>query len=503
MRANSASELTSETPTLEQRGQRAEQAALQRGERDEGADRQRGAGQPGAEVDHRRDGGEDHAGGRHAPATGELRAQLQVDQACGRGGEAVDQRGPGAQRAGELRAVDREAFLDRDVEVGQLPLLRRGDLAAHPRDPARQPDRRGEHDERDQREPPGQRDHRDRRGDRGGQVGRDRGRRAGDDRLQAPDVVGDAGLDLAGAGLGEERDRLALQVGEDVGAQAVHHLLPDAGARPGLHDAEGGGQRGDGDHAAREHGEQGQVAVRQRGVDHGAEQERRGHAEHGRGDDDRGDARDRAPVGEEEAADAAQRDAAGLRLLGGGDGADAGCVDVGGAKGAPVDGGSSIQRLPHNEVGCQHGRNGRAARRGVLGVEPQVAGHGAGGVGRVGRHAVAGQGVGGAAARRAAAAGRAGRAPADRAAVGHGGGRRAGRARARRAAGPIRRTGARRSWRSPRRARRCPRRSVRRARPARAACSRDCLRPTTPSWPASWPTCAPRPTPRRPCPPPE
>ena len=151
---------------------------------------------------------------------------------CGRAGEAVDQRGPGAQRAGELRAVDREAFLDRDVQVGQLPLLRRGDLAAHPRDPARQPDRRGEHDERDQREPPGQRDHRDRRGDRGGQVGRDRGRRARDDRLQAPDVVGDAGLDLAGAGLGEEGDGLALQVGEDVGAQAVHHLLPDAGARP-------------------------------------------------------------------------------------------------------------------------------------------------------------------------------------------------------------------------------------------------------------------------------
>ena len=143
MRANSASELTSETPMLSRRGQRPEEAALQRGERDEGADRQRaGAGQPGAEVDDGRDGGEDHAvdAMRQRPAS--CGAQLQVDQARGRAGEAGDQRGPGAQRAGELRAVDREALLDRDVEVGQLPLLRRGDLAAHPRDPARQPDRR-------------------------------------------------------------------------------------------------------------------------------------------------------------------------------------------------------------------------------------------------------------------------------------------------------------------------------------------------------------------------
>ena len=86
-------------------------------------------------------------------------------------------------------------------------------------------------------EPPRQRDHRDGGGDGGGEVGGDRGRGRGDDRLHAADVVGDARLHLAGAGPGEEGDRLALQVGEDVGAQPVHDLLADRGADPGLHDA--------------------------------------------------------------------------------------------------------------------------------------------------------------------------------------------------------------------------------------------------------------------------
>ena len=47
----------------------------------------------------------------------------------------------------------------------------------------------------------------------------------------------------------KKRDRLPLQVGEDVGAQPVHDVLADLGADPGLDDAEGGGDGGDGDHA--------------------------------------------------------------------------------------------------------------------------------------------------------------------------------------------------------------------------------------------------------------
>ena len=57
--------------------------------------------------------------------------------------------------------------------------------------------------------------------------------------FHAADVVLDAGLHLAGAGPGEERDRLPLQVLEHAGAQLVHDLLSDLGADAGLDDAEG------------------------------------------------------------------------------------------------------------------------------------------------------------------------------------------------------------------------------------------------------------------------
>jgi len=71
----------------------------------------------------------------------------------------------------------------------------------------------------------------------------------GDDRLHSADVVGDARLHLTGPGAGEEADRLALQVGEHVGAQPVHDLLADLGANPGLDDAQRGGNGGHGEHA--------------------------------------------------------------------------------------------------------------------------------------------------------------------------------------------------------------------------------------------------------------
>ena len=266
---------------VEQPHQRPEQLALQGGERDQGADRHRAGGhrQPGAEVDDGRDRREDDAHRRHPPAAGQLRAQLEVDQPGAGLGEPADQRRAGAHRLAELDAVDRQALVDGDVEVGELALLERGDLAAHPGDPAAEPDRGRQHDQRDQREPPGQGDHRDGGGDRGGQVGGDRGRGRGDDRLHAADVVGDPRLHLAGAGAGEEADRLALQVGEDVGPQPVHDVLADLRADPGLDDAEHRGDGGDDDHAGGQQDEQAQVLLGQRGVDDAAQQERRGQAD--------------------------------------------------------------------------------------------------------------------------------------------------------------------------------------------------------------------------------
>jgi hypothetical protein len=244
------------------------------GERDQRADRHPGREQTRAEVDHCGDRREDHGRGRHPPAPGELRAQLEVDQPGRRRGEALDERGAGAGGARQQHPADREGLVDGDVEVGQLPLLRGGDRPAHARDPAVQPDRRRQHEQGHQRELPAQREHRDERRDGGGEVRGHRGGGGGDDGLHAADVVGDPRLHLAGAGAGEEGDRLALQVREHVGAQPVHDPLADGGRDPGLDDAQRGGHAGDGDHADHQPAEQGEVPLRKCVVDDGAQQER-------------------------------------------------------------------------------------------------------------------------------------------------------------------------------------------------------------------------------------
>ena len=131
-------------------------------------------------------------------------------------------------------------------------------------------------------------------GDGGRHVARDRGRGRGDDRLHAGDVVGQAGLHLAAAGAGEEGDRLALQVAEDVGAQPVHDALADGGRHPGLDDAEQLRHDGDGEHAADGPEEQAHVLVGQRVVDDGTQQEGLGHRDDRDRDDD--DGHDRRPA---------------------------------------------------------------------------------------------------------------------------------------------------------------------------------------------------------------
>jgi hypothetical protein len=127
---------------------------------------------------------------------------------------------------------------------------------------------------------------------------------------------------------GEEADGLALQVGEDVGAQAVHDPLADRRRDPGLHDPSAGGHGGDGDHADDEPDQQRQVLVGQGVVDDGAQQERRGHGHRRRHDDQRGDAGDGAVVRGEQARDAPQRDLAACAFLRCGDGGPPGRPEV-------------------------------------------------------------------------------------------------------------------------------------------------------------------------------
>ena len=98
-------------------------------------------------------------------------------------------------------------------------------------------------EQRDDGEPPVQGEHRDDGGDDAGEVGDQGGRGGGDGGLHAADVVGDAGLDLAGAGAGEEGERHALQLGVDGGAQVVHDALADGGGDQGLQHAEDAGER--------------------------------------------------------------------------------------------------------------------------------------------------------------------------------------------------------------------------------------------------------------------
>ena len=172
----------------------------------------------------------------------------------------------------------------------------------------------------------------------------DRGGRRGDDRLHAADVVDDPRLDLAAAGAGEEADRLALQVAEEVGAQAVHHALADGGRLPGLDDADRGGRDGDADHEQDAGEQQGDVLLGDRDVDDALDQERLGQRDQ-RAGDDQGDHEGQAgAVRREEAADAAQGD--------GGVG-ELGLVGLRGTRGCWIAGAASAAAA-HGLLPCAH-----------------------------------------------------------------------------------------------------------------------------------------------------
>ena len=146
-------------------------------------------------------------------------------------------------------------------------------------------------------------------GDHGRHVGDDRGRGGRHHVLHAADVVGDARLHLARARAREEGERQALEVAVDGRAQVVHDALADDVGDPRLRDAERAGGDRDPDHAEHQPGQERRVAVRDRGVEDLAQQERRDHPEAGREQDEREDRAEAGAVGPEQA-----RDPAHLRL---------------------------------------------------------------------------------------------------------------------------------------------------------------------------------------------
>ena len=158
---------------------------------------------------------------------------------------------------------------------GHLLLALRGDLLALAADAAADPHEDRQQEQRDDGQPPVEGEHRDDGGDHAGEVGDQRGRGGGDGGLHAADVVGDAGLHLAGAGAGEERERHALQVAVDGGAQVVHDALADGGGDQRLQTPKTLVTTAIADHAEREQAQQPGAALGDRGVEDLAQQERR------------------------------------------------------------------------------------------------------------------------------------------------------------------------------------------------------------------------------------
>ena len=112
----------------------------------------------------------------------------------------------------------------------------------------------------------------------------------------------------------KKRERLALQVGEEVAAQAVHDALADRGRQPGLHDADHGARDGDAEHRAHAQQQEAHVLLGERDVDDVADEEGLGQADGRAHDDQADDDGQGAPVGCEEARDAPQGDG-GVREL--------------------------------------------------------------------------------------------------------------------------------------------------------------------------------------------
>ena len=133
------------------------------------------------------------------------------------------------------------------------------------------------------------------------------------DRLDATDVVGQAALDLAGAGLGEEAQRHALELHVERVAQVLHDVLADRVGEVRLAEADQADGDGHHDHQADVQVELEQVAGGEHVVDEQLEQERVDEA-HQAGQEDRpGDHRHLGLVGREEDGDPADRPIALLR----------------------------------------------------------------------------------------------------------------------------------------------------------------------------------------------
>ena len=212
-----------------------------------------------------------------------------------------------SERLGQQDAADRERLLGQGRDVGQRLLRLLAGGAPHLADPIGQVHEEGQDGQRDGRQAPIQQHHGQQRGDDDDQVGEDGAGRVGHDRLHAADVVGDAALDLAGAGLGEEAQGHLLEVGVDGVAQVLHDRLADAVVDVGLAHADEPADDRDGDHGHDGHVEQPEVLLGDGHVEQELEQVWVDDAQQAGDDDGDHDHQHLPAVGSEEAGDPTYR----------------------------------------------------------------------------------------------------------------------------------------------------------------------------------------------------
>ena len=99
--------------------------------------------------------------------------------------------------------------------------------------------------------------------------------------LRPDDIVVDAGHQLTGLALGEEAERLSLEVIEDGAAQIEDDALADLGADVPLEHADEPVEQGHEHHAGGQQVQLAEVAVRQRIIDQGPHEERRNQCQAG------------------------------------------------------------------------------------------------------------------------------------------------------------------------------------------------------------------------------
>ena len=277
------------------------------------------------QVDERRGDREEHLDHREEDAAHHRRPDREVGDLAVLRPEAVHLLALAAKGLAQQDAGDGERLLGDGAHLRLGFLRQEGDLAPCVPRPVGEEEEDRHHEERERGQLPAEHQHRHQGAGDDDHVGDDRGGGVGHHRLDAADVVGEAGLDLPGAGGGEEAQREPLEVGVEGVAQVLHQPLADAVDLVGLSDADSAGDHRDDDHQPGVDADQAHVGppapAGKEGVEDELDQDRVDDAE-ARGEDDQPHREDHlAAVRAEEAEHAAGEVAVGhpaARLLRGG-----------------------------------------------------------------------------------------------------------------------------------------------------------------------------------------